>query len=143
MKLFAMILLSLFLGKSCDSQNKNDMKTAILEYTANTRGFYQKINVQNQFVSVSKNRQEVEMPRGKKISDADWKELIGYFEAIELENLATLKAPTEKRFYDGAAIANLKITIGDKTYESASFDHGFPPAEIKKLVDKINSFAKK
>lgn len=143
MKLFAMILLSVFLGKSCDSQNKNDMKTAVVEYTANTRGFYKKISVQNQFVSVSKDRNEVEIPKGKKISEADWKELIGYFETIDLDSLKSLKAPTEKRFYDGAAIANLKITIGDKTYESASFDHGFPPAEIKKLVDKINSFAKK
>jgi hypothetical protein len=28
---------------------------------------------------------------------------------IELDSLAKLKAPTEKRFYDGAAIASLKI----------------------------------
>lgn len=143
MKIVAVILLSFFLGKSCCGQNKNELKTASIEYTANTRGFYKKISIQNQIVSISKNRNEVEMPAGIKISDADWKELVTYFEAIKLDDLATLKSPTEKRFYDGAAIANLKIKIGDKVYESASFDHGFPPLEIKKLVNKINSFAKK
>jgi hypothetical protein len=61
---------------------------------------------------------------------------------MELDSLPKLKAPTEKRFYDGAPIANFKITFQDKTYETPSFDHGFPPKEIKKFVNKINSFAK-
>lgn len=143
MKLFAMILLSVFLGKSCSSQNKIDVKTATIEYTANTRGFYKKISVQNQMISVSKNREVAEMPTGRKISDSDWTELINCFEIIKLENLATLKAPTEKRFYDGAAIANLKISTKDTVYESSSFDHGFPPAEINKLVKKLISISEK
>jgi hypothetical protein len=143
MKLFTMIFLSLFLGKSCTSQNKTDLKTAILEYTANTRGFYQKITIQNQMVSVSKDRSGNDKPVETKISDADWKELAGYFQTINLDSLATLKAPTQKRFHDGAAIANLQVTYKDKMHKTTSFDHGFPPEEIKKLVTKINSFAKK
>ncbi|MBF2707176.1 hypothetical protein [Flavobacterium soyangense] len=143
MKLFAMIFLSVFLGKSCSSQTKNDLKNAIVEYTANTRGFYQKITIENQIVSVSKDRSGNEKPIATKISEKDWKELVTYFESINLDSLATLKAPTEKRFHDGAAIANLKVVYKDKTYETAAFDHGVPPAEIKKLVDKINTFAKK
>jgi len=143
MKLFTMIFLSVFLGKSCSSQTQNDMKDAVLEYTANTRGFYQKITVQNQMVTVSKDRSGNDKPVATKISDKNWKELVGYFEAVELDNLATLKAPSEKRFHDGAAIANLKIVYKDKTYETSAFDHGNPPEAIKKLVDKINSFAKK
>ena len=143
MKLFTMIFLSIFLGKSCSSQTKNDLKTAVVEYTANTRGFYQKISIQNQMVTVTNDRRGGEKPVATTISDADWKELVGYFESIQLDSLATLKAPTEKRFYDGAAIANLKIVYKDKNYETAAFDHGYPPEGIKKLVDKINSFAKK
>lgn len=143
MKLFTMILLSVFLSKSCESQNKNDLKTAVLEYTANTRGFYQKITIQDQMVSVSKDRSGSDKPVGTKISDKDWKELVGYFESIELDNLPSLKAPTEQRFHDGAAIANLKVVYKDTNYETESFDHGYPPAKIKKLVDKINTFAKK
>jgi hypothetical protein len=45
--------------------------------------------------------------------------------------LKDLKIPTEKRFYDGAAIANLKI-IYKGVNETPSFDHGSPPYEIKK-----------
>jgi hypothetical protein len=142
MKLFPMILLSIFLGKSCTSQTKNDLKTAVLEYTANTRGFYQKITIQNQMVTVSKDRSGNDKPVGTKISDKDWNELVGYFETVELDSLATLKAPTEKRFHDGAAIASLKVTYKDKTYQTEAFDHGYPPEAIKKLVTKINSFAK-
>ena len=143
MKVFTMILLSVFLSKSCSSQTKNDLKTAVLEYTANTRGFYQKITIGNLMVSVSKDRSGSDKPIATKISEKDWKELVTYFESINLDSLATLKAPTEKRFHDGAAIANLKVVYKDKTYETAAFDHGVPPAEINKLVDKINSFAKK
>ena len=143
MKLFTMLFLSLFLGKSCTSQTKNDLKTAILEYTANTRGFYQKITIQDQMVSVSKDRSGTEKPVATKILDKDWKELVAYFETINLDSLPTLKAPTQKRFHDGAAIADLKVTYKDKSYQTASFDHGYPPEAIKKIVVKINSFAKK
>jgi len=143
MKLFTVILLSVFLSKSCTSQTKNDLNSAIVEYTASTRGFYQKITIENQTVSISKDRSGNEKPVANKISEKDWKELVGYFENINLDSLATLKAPTEKRFHDGAAIANLKVIYKDKTYEPEAFDHGIPPAEIKKLVDKINTFAKK
>ena len=142
MKLFTLILLSVVLGKSCSSQTKNDLKTAVLEYTASTRGFYQKISIKDQTVSISKDRSEMGEPVITKISDADWKELVGYFETINLDDFPSLKAPTEKRFHDGAAIANLKVIYKDKTYETNAFDHGYPPAEIKKIVDKINSLAK-
>ena len=142
MRLFTVIFLIFFLSKSCEGQTKNDLKTAVLEYTANTRGFYKKITIQDQTISVSKDRNGNVKPVTTKISEKDWNELIGYFEAINLDSLPTLKAPTEKRFYDGAAIADLKVTYKDKTYQTEAFDHGYPPEAIKKLVDKINSFAK-
>ena len=142
MKLFTVILLSVFLSKSCTSQTKNDLETAVLEYTANTRGFYQKITIQDQMISISKDRNGNDKPVATKISEKDWKELVGYFETLELDSLTTLKAPSQKRFHDGAAIANLKVTNKEKIYETADFDHGYPPETIKKLVAKINSFAK-
>jgi hypothetical protein len=143
MKLFTVILMSVFLSKSCEGQNKIDLKTAVLEYTANTRGFYQKITIENQMVSVSKDRSGNDKPVATKISDKDWKELAGYFETIDLDNLATLKAPSENRIVDAAAFADLKVTFKEITYQSNSFDHGNPPESIKKLIDKINTFAKK
>lgn len=143
MKILPLLFLTIFLGKGCEAQNKQDIETAVIEYVANTRGSYQKITVKNQMVTVSKDRSGNDKSVPTKISDADWKELVEYFKTVKLDSLAKLKAPTEKRFYDGAAIANLKITYKDKDYETTGFDHGFPPKEIKKFVNKITSFAKK
>jgi hypothetical protein len=118
------------------SMAQKDMK---IEYEANTRGFYEKRTIENQTIAISKDRDGKDKPVPVKISDADWKQLLAFFNEVNLDGLSNLKAPTEKRFYDGAAIAGLKITIKDKTYETTNFDHGFPPAEIQKLVDKIVS----
>ena len=142
MKIYALILLNIFLSKGCGSNEQIEMKSAVVEYTATTRGFFQKVTVKNQEVFVTKDRNSGEIGTATKISDADWKELINDFKDINLEEIPNLKSPTEKRFYDGAAIANLNITFKDKTYKSQSFDHGFPPAEIEKLVNKINALVK-
>lgn len=142
MKLLSLFFLTIFLGKGCDAQKQQDLQTTVIEYVANTRGFYKKITVQNQMVLVSKDRKGNDKPVQIKISDSDWKKLIADFQEINLNEVPNLKAPSEKRFYDGAAIANLKIIHKDKTYESTNFDHGNPPAEIKKLVVLINELDK-
>ena len=141
MKAITIILLSVFLVKSCNNQAQKDIANTTLQYTASTRGFFQKIVVINQKVTISRDRNSEKSPEEITISDKDWKEIIGYFEKIDLEKLPTLKDPTQKRFYDGAAIANLKIRYQDKNYETKDFDHEFPPTEIEKLVNKIVSLA--
>ena len=143
MKILSLLFLTIFLGNGCDSAKAQDIETAVIEYTANTRGFYQKITVKNQMLTVSKDRDGKDKPVPKKLSDADWEELVTCFTTVKLDSLSQLKAPSEKRFHDGAAIAKLKITIKEKAYESTSFDHGFPPKEIKKFVNMITSLAKK
>ena len=142
MKAITIILLSVFLVKSCSNQAQNDIANTTLLYTASTRGFFQKIVVINQKATVFRDRNSEKFPEEITISDKDWKEIIGYFEKINLEKLPTLKDPTQKRFYDGAAIANLKIRYQDKNYETTDFDHEFPPVEIEKLANKIVSLAK-
>ncbi|MFA9192518.1 hypothetical protein AAGV28_14160 [Flavobacterium sp. FZUC8N2.13] len=140
MKLLSLLLLTLFLGKGCENKAKQNIETAQITYTANTRGYYQEISIEKQIVSIKTDRKEEAVQI--KIYDDDWKELVEIFQEVDLEEIKDLKSPTEKRFYDGAAIANLKINYEGKSYESQSFDHGFPPYEIKKIVTKINSFAK-
>ena len=142
MKAITIILLSVFLVKSCSNQAQNDIANSTLQYTASSRGFFQKIVVINQKATISRDRNGEKSPEEIAISDKDWKEIISYFQKIDLEKVPTLKDPTQKRFYDGAAIANLKIRYQDKNYETTDFDHEFPPAEIEKLVNKIVSLAK-
>ena len=140
MKVLALFILTLFLGKSCESEAQKKMETAQLIYTANSRGFFQEIVIENHKLSIKKDRKGEAVQ--SKISDADWKELVQFFHEVNLDEIKNLKSPTEKRFYDGAAIAQLKINYEGKNYESQSFDHGFPPEAIKKIVTKINAFAK-
>lgn len=130
------------MAKGCSQEAKNDIANAKIVYTANTRGFYQKITIQNQEISVSSERDSADKGVTSKISDADWKELVGYFEKIELDSLSTYKDPTQKRVYDGAAIAELIINYKEKEYQTKNFDHGYPPVEIEKFVNKLVSLVK-
>ncbi|SHL40592.1 hypothetical protein [Flavobacterium saccharophilum] len=140
MRILSLLLLTIFFGTGCSSQKLADMTTTQMEYSAVSRGVYKKIVVQNKTVSVTNGRDT--QPIEKKITDAKWKQIVTEFSKIKLENIPTLKAPTEKRFYDGAAIGNLKITQNQKTYETTGFDNGFPPKEIEKLVNLLVDFAK-
>lgn len=140
MKTLSLLLLTIFIGTSCASQKANDMTSTQMEYSAVSRGLYKVILVQNKTVSVTNGRNT--QPVESKISDAKWKEIVAAFSKINLESIPTLKGPTEKRFYDGAAIGNLKIINNQKTYETPGFDNGFPPKEIEKLVNLLVDFTK-
>lgn len=140
MKILSLLLLTIFMGTGCSSQKKTDMTSTQIEYSAVSRGVYKKITVQNKTVSVTKGR-NAEVVESK-IDDAKWNKIVSEFTKINLENIPALKAPTEKRFHDGAAIGNLKITQNQKTYETQGFDNGFPPKEIEKLVNLLTDFVK-
>ena len=144
MKIVTLLATLLFACTSCNSKkvavasNNEKYETLVIQYEANTRGFYQKLIVQNHTISSTDDRKGMKTPIVQKISDADWNALIIEFNKVDLEGLPNLKAPTEKRFYDGAAIAGLKITFKGKTFETTNFDHGFPPMEIQKVVEIVN-----
>ena len=79
-----------FLGKGCGEAEKKDFENTIIEYTANTRGYYYQITIQNQMVTVSKDRKGNENPETTKLSDSDWNEIITDFKAINLEEIPNL-----------------------------------------------------
>ena len=142
MKSISLILLTLFLGKSCSNEAQNEIANSVIQYSADTRGYHLKIIVVNQKATISQGRGTENPSEEIAISDADWKELVSEFQKINLEEIPNLKDPTQKRFHDGAAIANLKIRYQDKNYETVAFDHGTPPAAIENFVNKIVSLAK-
>lgn len=141
MKIAALLFLTLVLGKNCQSQSNMDLSTAKIEYTANSRGLYNNTVVENKTVSVTKTRDG--KPISSSLTEEQWNALITEFQKVNLKEIPNLKAPTQKRFHDGAAMANLKITYKGKIYESQTFDNGFPPEKIKNLVNTILSFSKK
>ena len=142
MKTISFVLLTLFLGKSCTNQAQNDIGSSVVQYTADTRGYHLKIIIADHKATISQGRETDNPSEAIAISDADWKYLVTEFQKIKLEEVPNLKDPTQKRFYDGAAIANLKIRYQDKNYETVAFDHGMPPAAIEKFVNKIVSLVK-
>jgi len=140
MRILSLLLLTIFIGTSCSSQKTSDMTSTQMEYSAVSRGLYKLIVVQNKTVSVTNGKNT--QPLVTKISDAKWKEIVAEFSKINLESIPALKGPTEKRFYDGAAIGNLKIVQNQKIYETPGFDNGYPPKEIEKLVNLLVDFTK-
>jgi hypothetical protein len=140
MKKSLVLLLSILVFAGCAGQKKTDQNETKIEYKAYSRGFYQLITIENQMGFVTKMRDD--KPIAFRLSIADWNNLNSAIQELDLDSLSQLKAPTEKRLFDGAAIANLKITKQGKRYESQSFDHGYPPAEIEKIVNKTLSFVK-
>lgn len=140
MKILSILLLTLFIASGCCSQKKIDMKSTQIEYSAMSRGYYKSIVVEDKTVSVIKER-NAEAAKSN-IDDAKWNEIVAAYSKVNLESLSSLKAPTDKRTYDGAAIGNLKIVKDGKTYETAGFDNGFPPKEIEKLVNLLVDFSK-
>ena len=142
MKLISYILFTLFLSKGCVNQPKQDFSKSTLTYTAETRGYFMQITIEDKKLRISKDR-ETRLPSVRiPLTAADQKKVLAMVKAIDVPNLSQLKAPTEKRFYDGAAIGNLSVTHNGETFGTAGFDHGNPPVEIEQLVAFMNAFDK-
>lgn len=125
--------------------SETNMQNAIpiIKYEANSRGLVLKVKVENQVASVSRVRDSKDYEEKIKISDSDWKEIITLTKEVDLTKVKDLKWPTEMRFYDGAAHANIIFISGGEEYPANGFDHGYPPVEIEKLVNKILKLTEK
>jgi hypothetical protein len=126
------------LSTNSEINNKEQIAT-LLEYSANTRGYHLRIKWDGVQLAYTNQRDSEEFTKIS-LTSAQSDELKGMIKNLPLDKLASLKAPTEKRQYDGAAHADIRVVIDGKEYNSAGFDHGFPPAEIEKLVKKLVSY---
>ena len=143
MKTLLILISFLFLRPTCYEQTTKNMENILMEYEFYSRASYSKILINNQTIKLYKTREALQPNFEKHISLVDQEKLSKLFSKINLKKIYTLKDPTQKRFYDGAAIAILRIKVQKKEYQSTNFDHGNPPNEIKQLVDKINEIAEK
>jgi hypothetical protein len=166
MKTIALIFLSLFLTKSCQQKNttienapvaevvkteeikpemtENKVQTGTkVEYEAMSRGFFSKIIFENNQITIASDRNNPEKGTVVMLTKEDISVISNLIKAVNLDELPNLKAPSEKRMYDGATHANLTITSNGKVYAGAGFDGGNPPAAIAKLVTKLVSYSEK
>ena len=91
MKTIALLFFSLFMVKGCSKEEKKDLANAEIVYTASSRGYYQKIIVHNQEITISKDRFEESQGVTSKISEANWNELISLLQSVKLDSLSTYK----------------------------------------------------
>ena len=146
MRFLAAILFVFFVGCKPTKTNVNDHQNndiPVIKYEANARNFVLNIKVENQMLFVSRERDDKDYQEKITISDADWKEIVVLTKAVDLAKVKDLKWPTEKRFYDGAAHANITFFLEGIEYPANGFDHGYPPVEIEKLVNKIVKLTEK
>lgn len=141
MKLIGQLFFIFVMVTSCKSQKINNFSTSSITYTAQSRGVYLSVWMENQKVWVIKARNE--KPQEIVLTEQEKKQLESAFSELNVEKVPSLKAPTAKRLYDGAAIANLAISTNGKPYTSKSFDHGFPPKDIEKIVTLLVSYTEK
>lgn len=119
--------------------NKTQSTVPTIYYEATTRGYSLSCKVENQLLYSTRERDFKDYSDEVKISDADWKEISALAKAVDLERVKDMKWPTEKRYYDGAPHANIIFEANGVKYPANGFDHGFPPVEVEKLVNKILS----
>ena len=143
--LLGMILL-FFVGckpTKTDVNNHQNKDIPVIKYEANARNLFLNIKVENQVLFVSRSRGAKDYEEKITISEDDWKEIVMLIKTVDLAKVKDLKWPTEKRFYDGAAHANVTFISNGVEYPANGFDHGFPPVEIEKLVNKILKLTEK
>ena len=138
MKILTLILSFIFINNHC-SESKKIQSNLSFEYTAVTRGYYKKVIINNQTISIFKERNGT--PKVRNCSETKWHTLNSLLETINLEQLPNLESPSDNRFVDRAAIANLTIHFKGETYKTEGFDDGNPPREIAELVKEILSMS--
>ncbi|MDO7171024.1 hypothetical protein [Mariniflexile sp. AS56] len=138
MKILFFIITLFTINNGCAQQHINQDSITV-EYSAMSRGLYKVIKINKKTITYASLREVA--PIIKLCDDTNWDYILQALKQINIENLPNLKAPSENRLFDGAAIGKLKITYEGKTYETPSFDHGNPHHEIAELVKEMLSIS--
>ena len=104
-----------------------------VELSYRTRGMQQFLHITRDSVEVKIN----DKISHYKTTKTQWQNILKTFQKVRLNNIIKLKRPTSKSSYDGALIAQLSVVTNRKEYNSVSFDHDTPPAELIKIIDAM------
>lgn len=121
---------------SCVSQKPISFEE--ISYNAITRG-------RNETIKVTKSKIYYKTLKEESVSKVNAKVLNKFEELIskiQLAKIDSLKAPSDRRFFDGAMATEIQIKTNQKTYTSSSFDDTNPPKELKELVTLLQKFRK-
>jgi hypothetical protein len=131
-----LFILSLLLI-SCTPQE--DLYSSLeITYKAKTRGNSLSISYRKDTVYLKGSSIQKEIP----LDPAAIRKLKKIISNIKLSEIHTLPAPSNNRFSDAAMIANFTIVLDNKIFISSDFDHGNPPAQLRKLYTILDKFIK-
>lgn len=117
-------------------------KAMVITYEAASRGYYLKIIVdQKNILYYDKEGRDSNIPFMKICKSKEWKSLTTFLENTRITSLPKFKAPSTNYTMDRVPLAHLTISVGNKKYNSNSFDHGNPPLEIKPIVNYMISLS--
>ncbi len=123
-------------GAAANNATQKETSYVSFEYSAITRGSFKKVIVKQDSI-ISATGRDMQGATAKKLSSADWNTLLAMLKKINLQNLPNVEVPSKKHQFDGALGATLQIITQGTAYQTPTFDHGNPPAEVKDLTDKI------
>ena len=106
-----------------------------VELSYRTRGMQQFLYITRDSVEVKIN----DKISHYKTTKIQWKNILKIIQKVRLSSISTLKRPSSKSSYDGALMAQLMVVTNRKEYNSVSFDHDTPPAELVKIIDAMKS----
>ena len=130
------ILLSILLVNQDCSTHLNQEQMSVV-YNASSRGSYFEVKLENDSVSI--NRQRGGTPEIISFPESLKDKLFLEIHKIDVKQLEDFEPPSENHHFDGAQIAYLQIIKNNKTYQSKNFDHNNPPKEIEAIVKEILS----
>ncbi|WP_411766263.1 hypothetical protein [Winogradskyella sp. A3E31] len=151
MKILFSLLTLILITKECNDSKNNSLTEEsqnaskieqnddmLITYTIQSRGLFEEVVIANNTIK-TKNGRDASNESTEALDSKDWEALQKEISTVNLQKLPELKAPTDKRLYDGAAMATLKINKGGKEITTPTFDHGYPPKAIESLVNKVLS----
>lgn len=133
------LLLFVVLFTNCNAQQESLEGSLEIEYTARTRGSSVIIIYKENSLTLRSTSEDKLI----NLKEEDKKRIHVEVSKIKLSEIKDLKAPTEKRFTDGALSAHFVIKKEGITYVSSDFDHEYPPKELTMLYDTLIAIIKK
>lgn len=136
MKYIFLAVISLLALKSCSQESSQQKKDMTFTYDEFSRGFANTYIITKDEITVKTGTID-DLIKTKEISEEEYQNLVKLAEAIDLKTLNSYVSDSEDRNRDAAAHAELKVQVGEKTYNSQTFDKGNAPKPLSPLVNAI------
>ncbi|WP_299618074.1 hypothetical protein [uncultured Tenacibaculum sp.] len=140
MKKIILLLTIICTSMSCTSQKESVQRTNSIKeilFSAHTRGTSKSISVV-ELQAIFKNNGNTSIFT---ITDKEKKQLLELIKKLNLKSISQIEAPSNKRHSDGTLHASLTIKTNKESFTSSDFDDGNPPAELKDIINLLQTFS--